>query len=130
MIQQYSVSLLEGFNNAKFGMQRSAVRAVLGEPVREFKKSKLSKTTIDDYSFFHVFYDKDDNFEAVEFFSEVEIKVNNDVIFPSSIEKLKTTEYDFNVDGDGLISTKYSIGVYAPNGVTESILFGVKDYYL
>ena len=130
MIQQYSVSLLEGFNNAKFGMKRSAVRAVLGEPVREFKKSKFSKTTTDDYSFFHVFYDKDDNFEAVEFFSEVEIKVNNDVIFPASIEKLTTTEYDFNVDGDGLISTKYSIGVYAPNGVAESILFGVKGYYL
>lgn len=130
MMQQYSVSLLEGFNNAKFGMKRSEVRAILGEPVREFKKSKFSKTTTDDYSMFHIFYDKEDKFEAVEFFDEVEVKINDSVIFPVAVEKLKATEYGFVVDGDGIISTQYSIGVYAPNGVAESILFGVKDYYL
>lgn len=130
MMHQYIVSPLEGFNNVKFGMKRDAVRAVLGEPVREFKKSKFSKTTTDDYSLFHVFYDKDDNFEAVEFFNEVEIMIGNDVIFPAPVEKLKTTEYGFEADREGIISAQYSIGVYAPSGVAESILFGVKDYYL
>lgn len=32
-------------------------------------------------------------------------------------------------DDDGLISTEQSIGIYAPGGKMESILFGVRGYY-
>ena len=32
-------------------------------------------------------------------------------------------------DSDGIVSKKFSIGVYAPNQVFESILFGKQGYY-
>lgn len=32
-------------------------------------------------------------------------------------------------DDDGLISFEQSIGIYAPYGEMESILFGVRGYY-
>lgn len=129
-MKQHSVKLLVGFDDVKFGMERSEVRALLGEPVQEFKKSKFSKVTTDDYSAYHIFYDKDNRFEAVEFFDEVEIQINNNVVFPVSLDKLKEMNYNFTSDGDGLISVEYSIGVYAPNEKPESILFAKKDYYL
>lgn len=128
-MKQYNVKLLVGFDNVKFGMERSKVRKILGEPAREFKKATFSKTTTDDYSDYHIFYDKYDRFEAVEFFNGVEIKIDSNVIFPISINELKKMEYNFTADGDDYISTDYSIGVYAPGGNPESILFGVKDYY-
>lgn len=127
---QYNVTPLIGFNDVKFGMDRSQVRSILGDPKREFKKTKFSKTTTDDYIYFHVFYNKENMFEAVEFFDDVEIKLGGDMIFPTSVATLNAGDYAFVADEDGLISLKYSIGVYAPNGKAESILFGVKDYYL
>lgn len=129
-MKQHDVKLLVGFDNVKFGMERSEVRTLLGEPVREFKKSKFSKMTTDDYSEYHIFYDKDNKFEAVEFFDEVEIKIDNNIIFPISIDSLTKMNYNFTSDGDGIISVEYSIGVYAPNKNPESILFAKKDYYL
>lgn len=32
-------------------------------------------------------------------------------------------------DDDGLISFEESIGIYAPDGAMESVLFGAKGYY-
>ena len=128
-MKQHSVQLLVGFDNVKFGMERNEIRTLLGDPTREFKKSKFSKVTTDDYSAYHIFYDKDNRFEAVEFFEEVEIKIDNNVVFPVSLDKLKEMNYNFTSDGDGLFSVEYSIGVYAPNGNPESILFAKKDYY-
>lgn len=129
-MKQHNVKLLVGFDNVKFGMERSEVRTLLGEPVREFKKSKFSKMTTDDYSAYHIFYDKNNKFEAVEFFDEVEIKIDNNIVFPISIDSLKKMNYNFTSDGDGFISVEHSIGVYAPGGKAESILFAVKGYYL
>lgn len=129
-MKQHNVKLLVGFDDVKFGMERSKVRELLGEPAGEFKKSKFSKTTTDDYSAYHIFYDKDNKVEAVEFFEEVEIRVDDNIIFPTSVDALKKLNYNFTSDGDGLISVEYSIGVYAPGGKPESILFAVKDYYL
>lgn len=126
----YNVNLLVGFDNVKFGMNRLEVRKLLGEPVREFKKSKFSKVTTDDYSEYHIFYDKDNKFEAVEFFEGAEIKVDDKIIFPISLNILKEMHYNLISDGDGFISTKFSIGVYAPNKNPESILFAKRDYYL
>lgn len=129
-MKQHNVKLLVGFDNVNFGMERSEVRALLGEPTREFKKSKFSKTMTDDYSAYHIFYDKDNRFEAVEFFDEVEIKIDENIIFPISLDVLTGMNYSFAAEGEGLISLKYSIGVYAPNGKPESILFAKEGYYL
>ena len=128
-MKQHNAKPLCGFDDVKFGMTRTQVRAILGEPAREFKKSKFSKTMTDDYTSFHIFYDKNDEFEAVEFFDDVEIKVDGNIIFPASIEQLKAN-YNFASDGDRYICVEHSIGVYAPGGKAESILFAVSEYYV
>ncbi len=129
-MKTFNVELLSGFNGIKFGMDRSQVRSILGNPIKEFKKSKFSKTFTDDYTDFHIFYDAEDKFEAVEFFENTEITVNDTIIFPISVSALANTPYIFSTEGDGLISKVYSIGIYIPDGKPESILFGKKDYYL
>ncbi len=119
---------LSEVNGVKFGMKREAVRQMLGE-AREFKKSKFSKTTTDDFGYCHVFYDINDKCEAVEIFVGSEVSVNGKIIFPTSIEGAKEIVPDLNEDNGSFISISKSIGIYAPSGNMESILFGVSGYY-
>ena len=112
----------------KFGMKRDEVRNILGT-AKEFKKSKYSKTTSDDFGFCHVFYNKEDGAEAVEFFEEAEVSINGQLVFPGSVELILDMFSDFVQDSSGYISVVQSIGIYAPDGRMESILFGCKGYY-
>lgn len=120
---------LSEVNGVRFGMKRSEVRSIFGE-AKEFKKSKFSKTTTDDFGFCHVFYNLNDECEAIEIFDESEVWINGKNIFPEGVDTLKSMLADLEEDEDGFISKSQSIGVYAPNDKTESILFGCKDYYL
>lgn len=119
---------LQEVNGVKFGMPRNEVRAILGE-AREFKKSKFSKNTTDDFGYCHVFYDTDNQCVAVEIFSEAEVYISEKKIFPCSISDAMLIVSDLKEDSGSFISESQSIGIYAPNGVMESILFGKVDYY-
>lgn len=126
---KYNVTPLKGFNDVLFGMSRTEIHRILGEPIRVFKKSQFSKVSTDDYGSYHIFYDKNDCFEAVEFFEANEVAdLINSTIF-ESIEAIKNSVYKFSQDGDGYLECHLSIGVYAPNNRIESVLFAVKDYY-
>lgn len=120
---------LTEINGIKFGMSRSEVRAVFGGKYKEFKKGKFSKNTTDDFGTCHVFYTPDDQCEAVEVFSGCEVSVDRTVIFPVDISNVKKQIGDLEEDTGSYISKKLSIGIYAPDGVPESILFGVAGYY-
>ena len=41
----------------------------------------------------------------------------------------KNVEKSLKQDDEGMISVDMSIGIYAPDGEMESILFGEKGYY-
>ena len=116
-------------NWVKFGMPRSEVRTVLGGKYKEFKKSKFSKNTTDDFGICHVLYNKDDKCEAVEVFRECEVSVNGKLVFPLDISSVKKQVNDLEEDTGSYISKKLSIGIYAPGGTPESILFGEVGYY-
>ena len=115
-------------NGVKFGMKRCDVRNIFGEAT-EFKKSKFSKTTTDDFGFCHVFYNQSDECEAIEIFDETEVQIDNTTVFPNDAEKLKSMFADFEEDDCGFICKSKSIGIYAPDGKMESILFGCIGYY-
>lgn len=119
---------LSEVNGVKFGMKRSKVRSIFGN-AKEFKKSKYSKTTTDDFGFCHVFYNLNDECEAIEIFSETEVQINGISVFPKGAEALKSMFDDLEEDEDGFISKSQSIGVYAPYDKMESILFGCAGYY-
>ena len=119
---------LIGVGDVKFGMNRAEVRSIFGEAT-EFRKSKFSKATADDFGFCHVFYNVKDECEAIEIFNDIEVVINNTTIFPSGIEKLKRMCADLLKDGDSYTSVASSIGVYAPGDKAESILFAAQGYY-
>lgn len=120
---------LKEINGVKFGMSRSEVRTVLGGEYKEFKKSKYSKNTTDDFGVCHVFYTLDDKCEAVEVFGECEVSVNGQLLFPLDISLVKKLIEDLEEDFGSYISKKLSVGIYAPEGEPESILFGEAGYY-
>jgi hypothetical protein len=120
---------LDSINGVKFGMKREMVRTIFGTEFKEFKKSTFSTTTTDDFGFCHVFYNENDECEAVEIFDDVEVYIENRLILPGSIDNIKSIITDFEEDDDSYISRTMSIGIYAPNQKIESILFGKIGYY-
>lgn len=120
---------LKEVNGVVFGMSRSEVRVILGDNYKEFKKNKFSKTTTDDFGICHVFYSIDGKCEAIEIFDGCEISVNGKPIFPIDISSIKGRIDDLEEDAGSFISKKLSIGIYAPKGTPESILFGIDGYY-
>lgn len=119
---------LKEVNGIKFGMKREDVRKIIGE-AKEFKKSKLSKNTTDDFGYCHVFYNDDDECEAIEIFNNTEVLINETVVFPINISEIKAIVKDLVEEEGSFISKSQSIGIYAPNGNMESILFGNIGYY-
>lgn len=128
-MEKFTVTPLVGFGSVKFGMTREEVRDILGTPSREFKKTKFSKNTTDDFGMYHIFYDTSSKFEAVEFFESAEIFDNHGNRFPNMAEALSTLPYIFVSEAEGHVCAEHSIGVYAPGGRIESILFACEGYY-
>jgi hypothetical protein len=127
-MMEWNVKPAADINNIAFGTDRETVRAELGAPVKEFKKSKYSKNTTDDYGKFHVFYDADNNLEAIEIF-EGTVSVEGKKIFPGSLRNVMSLDDSFEQDEEGCTSSKLEIGVYAPGGNIESVLIGCEGYY-
>ncbi len=125
---EWQVNPTYDINGIHFGTDREVVRAKLGMPIKEFKKSKFSQNTTDDYGDFHIFYDKHNNFEAIEIF-EGTVTINGKVIFPEILKNILAYDNSFIKDDCGCTSTKLEIGVYTSNENTESILIGCKGYY-
>lgn len=117
---------LKEVNGVAFGMKRNDVRNILGE-AKEFKKSKFSKITTDDFGFCHVFYNANDECEAIEVFDSVDVLINGEAVV--DINSIKCLFSDIEEDSYGFISKGLSIGIYAPDNKIESILFGRKGYY-
>lgn len=115
-------------NGVTFGMSREKVRSLLGTAA-EFYKGKDAVNTTDNFKFCHVAYDENNKCEAIEIFDESEVYVNGSLIFPTDFETAKKVIEDLEEDDDGLISISKSIGIYAPCGDMESIVFGKEGYY-
>ena len=115
-------------NGVAFGMSREKVRSLLGTAA-EFYKGKDAVNTTDNFKFCHVAYDENNKCEAIEIFDESEVYVNGSLIFPTDFETAKKVIKDLEEDDDGLISISKSIGIYAPCGDMESIVFGKEGYY-
>lgn len=132
-MKEIVVTPLKAVGDIEFGMSRNEVRGILGK-YREFKKSKFSSNTTDDFGYCHVYYDKENKCEAVEIFDDVTVKIGQQVVFPLAFSKtceiLKVRDGNVEIEEGSCTSLKESIGVYAPQGYGETILFGCEGYYL
>ena len=121
---------LIGVANITFGMKREEVRKKLAGFKKDFQKSPLNPQKVDDFGYCHVYYDNDDKCEAVEFFTDVEIQINGQKVSPGRIEPIKGIITDLLEEEDGFWTSKScSVGVTAPDGEIETILFGCTNYY-
>ena len=124
------VKPLEKINDLNFGTDREEVRKYFGNNFKEFKKSKFSPNTTDAYDYFHIFYDENNKFEAIEIFDDVIVSIEGVTIFPNNIKILKEISDDFKKQDYSYISKNKSIGVHAPNDKMESILIAIEGYYI
>lgn len=121
----------EKVGNIVFGMDRKNVRALFDNKYDEFNKIPSSNNTTDDFGMCHVFYDENDHCEAVEIFGDVEIELNEKIVYPNNISIIKELVDDLEEDGYGYTSVSKSIGLTLVDDteVIDSILFGTKNYY-
>lgn len=113
-------------------MTRDSLRQIMGPDFIEFRKSKFSKNSSDDYKYLHVFYNEKDECIAVELFNDCEITVSGTVLSHSAsdfnnwlLQLDKTAE----ISETGATSKKLSIGMSAMGNHIESILFATAGYY-
>lgn len=121
----------EGIEKISFGESRENVRKLLGN-FTEFKKSKFSKNTTDDFGFCHVFYTIDNKVNAIELFSDSNICLNDKPLFTLNYSELKNFLSDSSIEEDdsGAKFPKFGISVYAPDlNAIETILVYSKDYW-
>jgi hypothetical protein len=113
----------------KFGMSREELHNLLGEECTEFKKSKYSKNTTDDYGRFHVFYTVQNKVEAVEIFNGIEIVFGDETIFPIAINEIEKKISGIKKNGDEYTHVGMSIGISIADEKIGSMLIGEKGYY-
>lgn len=123
----------QSVGSIRFGMMREDVRTAVGSTCTEFRKSKFSKNTTDDFGFMHVFYDEKNTCEAVELFDDCTVKVDDVCLMPgdkAAVDAwLKERDAFVELSPCDSVSKALAIGVAASEGKVESILFGRAGYY-
>ena len=128
-VNKWTINPTKEINGLKFGSDRDIVRKKFGEPKKEFKKSKYGKNTTDDYGDFHVFYNKDNELEAIEIFSG-EVSLNGKRIMPGNVKSVIDTFNGFADEAPNYINKELSVGIQSSNdGAIKSVLIGCKDYF-
>ncbi len=122
---------LESINGIPFGADRAVVRKKFGSAFKEFRKSFLSENTTDAYEYCHLFYSKDNRFEAIEIFEPGQVVVNGKNIFPGTVDDLCEVFHGLKEENGEFLDLTNSVGVTVAedNNTVEGILFGCKDYY-
>lgn len=128
-MDKWEVKPLESVGKIKFGMARDDVHKVFGEKCTEFKKTKYSRNTTDNYGKFHVFYTPDNKVDAVEIFEGIEVVLDNCVIFPIEKREIEILLQGLIKEGNSFVHTGKSIGIETDGTKAESILIGSKGYY-
>ena len=117
--------------NICFNDTRKEVRNKCGD-FKEFKKSKYSKNTTDDFRLYHVYYDENNIVEAVEVFAGVDVEYMNVSLFLLTYKELKNMLNDEKIECDstGAIFHTHGISAYVPDETKiESLLFFKNGYY-
>lgn len=128
-MDKWIVEPLKKVNDIAFGMSREEARKIMNREYSEFKKSKFSKNTTDDFGNCHIFYNIDNKVEAMEVFSAVEVEIYGKRIFPDGFSELEKIVNDLKNEDGCYISTAMSIGVTMDGNTMDSILFGCIGYY-
>ena len=61
--------------------------------------------------------------------NDVEVYIGENLLFPTTYTAAKSVKKSLEQNEEEMLSVDKSIGIYAPDGEMESILFGEKGYY-
>ena len=129
----FIVELTKNVNGINFGADRKDIRKAFGGKYKELKKSFLANNTMDAYKDFHIYYDNNNCFEAIEIFDGNELRIEGKRVFPGGVSELKRIIGDLSQEEyGGYISVNKSVGVTMSTDKPEemeSILIGCKNYY-
>jgi len=129
--KSYNIATYEGFDSIHFGESRENARTKLGA-YKEFRKTKFSKNTTDDFGDFHIFYDEENIVQAVEFF-EGEVLLNNSKLLPNTKKGLFETLIKIDEKAlstpESVESKLLGVDAYAPGDIVEAVLIYRKGYY-
>ena len=98
------------------GMSRPDIIGLYGEPNNNFRKTKTSSSSTDDYSLFHVYYTSKGIVKGVEFFPECVITYKGKNLFQLSKSDLtslgaKKTGGSYEIESLGVTMNKDSVYV-------------------
>ena len=113
----------------KFGESRDKVRSILGQ-YREYKKNKFSKNSLDDFGFCQVFYNDQNQVEAVELYRNVELIYDKKNLFNLNAQELKILFNDPSVKENeySLDFPSYGLSIVLQESLPDSILTYRKGY--
>ena len=132
IIKKWTIKPLVSIGEVQFHSARREVRELIGLGYTEMKKSVFSKNTMDAYDSFHVFYNEDNEMEAIEFFEGNRLTLNRKTLFPGRISNAQKVIPDLKEDGECYTSVAMSIGLtISPDDpdLIESVLIGCDGYY-
>ena len=133
MNTMFEIEPLKKVGEITYGMSRIDVRKILGAPLSEFKKSRQSVNTTDNYGDFHVFYDLNNLCEAVELFGGCTASSNGAILFPSSKDSfvgwVRSMDVNCEITEYDLTSVKLSIGASFEGERVACVLFAKEGYY-
>lgn len=133
MNKTFEIVPLENVGGIRFGMTRADVRKLIGEPLTEFRKTRRSVNTTDDYGDFHVYYTADNTCEAVELFGGCTACSNGQVLFPLTrtefVEWLRSIDSGCETAECDALSVKMSVGASFENEKVVCVLFARNGYY-
>lgn len=128
-MDKWIVKPLVSVGDIAFGMERESVRKLFHEKYKEFRKTKLSKNTTDDFGRFHVYYNEQDKVDAVEIFEGVQLQLDGKVIFPVNTSNIPSAIPGIQQDGFSYTHAAKSIAIEANSSAAESILIGSEGYF-
>ena len=133
MNKTFEIVPLENVGGISFGMSRADVRKLLGEPLSEFRKTRRSVNTTDNYGEFHVFYDAANTCEAVELFGGSAASSNGQCLFPATktafVEWMRSVDPGCEITEYDALSERMSIAASFESGKVACVLFAMKGYY-
>lgn len=115
--------------NVAFDSKREDVRNSLGT-YTEFKKSRFSKNTTDNFGGFHVFYTQNNEVEAIEIFPFVKAVYNGKNIFELSKQEVISLfgDENFKEEEESLVFPSYGIEVVIEEERVSSVFAHTKGY--
>ena len=115
----FTICPLLGVGALRFGMTPEEVRRLLPTPHRSFMKARWSKMPTDAFAdAIHVFYDDSGRCDAVEFYRDCEVLLNEKnllgIPYSDAQSVVRAIDPELEEDEAGFTSYRLGVGAYAP----------------